>query len=79
MKHEIVVRAVWDGEAQVWVATSSDVQGLAIEADTIELLKGKVVPAIEDLIELNGIDSDLKEVPVRICSEESTKVLNPCH
>lgn len=79
MKHEIIVRAEWDDEAQVWVATSDDIQGLAIEADTIEMLKGKVVPAIEDLIETNGLDSELAEIPVKIRSEERTKVLNPCN
>ena len=54
MKHQIVVRATWDAEAQVWVATSDDIKGLAIEAATVELLEQKVVPAIQDLIDLNG-------------------------
>lgn len=78
MKHRIVVRALWDAEAGVWVASSDDVRGLSIEASTIEALKGKVVPAIADLIELNGVDSDLREIPVEIRAEEHTTVLNPC-
>ena len=61
MKFRIVVQALWDEEARVWVATSADIAGLAIEADTLERLTEKVIPAIEDLIELNGIATDLKE------------------
>jgi uncharacterized protein DUF1902 len=39
MKHStIIVRADWDDEAQVWVATSSDLEGLVTEAPTLEVL-----------------------------------------
>ena len=76
---QIVVRAIWDEEAEVWVASSDDIQGLAIEAPTVEALSGKLVPAIQDLIEANEIQSDLREIPVEIRSESRTKVLNPCY
>ena len=33
-----LIRADWDPEARVWVATSDDVPGLATEADTLEAL-----------------------------------------
>lgn len=33
------VRAEWDEEARVWVATSDDVPGLVTEADTVEDLE----------------------------------------
>lgn len=32
------IRAEWDDEAQVWVATSDDVPGLVTEAPSIEAL-----------------------------------------
>lgn len=51
----IIVRAEWDEEASVWVATSNDIDGLAVEADTLEALKTKVTDAICDLVEMNGI------------------------
>lgn len=51
----IVVHATWDDEANAWVATSNDIDGLAVEADTIEALEPKVKAALADLIELNGI------------------------
>ena len=79
MKHRIVVRAVWDDEARVWVASSEDVSGLALEAKTIEALQRKIAPAIEDLIELNGLEFDLREIPVEVRSEAHLTVINPAH
>ena len=73
----IFVRATWDGDAGVWVATSTDIDGLAVEAETHEALTEKVVAAVADLIELNGIDSDLPEIPVRVLSEDLRRVANP--
>lgn len=79
MKHvSIIVRAAWDEEAGVWVATSNDIDGLAVEAETVEALEKKVIAAISDLIELNGTDSDLPEIPVHIMAEHMAKIPNPC-
>lgn len=79
MKHvSITVRADWDDEANVWVATSADIDGLAVEAATIEELEPKVVAAICDLIELNGMDCDLSEIPVHIMAQQLAMVPNPC-
>ncbi len=58
-KLSIIVKAQWDEEARVWVATSDDIQGLAVEADTQEELGKKVLDAVQDLIECNGVESDL--------------------
>jgi hypothetical protein len=44
-----LVRAHWDGEARVWVATSEDVPGLVTEADTLEALHDKVLVMIPEL------------------------------
>ena len=80
MKHlSIFVRAEWDEVARVWVATSNDIAGLAVEAQTMEELNRKVTDAISDLIELNGVDSDLAEIPVHIIAEQLSRVPNPCH
>jgi predicted RNase H-like HicB family nuclease len=56
MLRSIIVRAIWDDEAQVWVATSEDVPGLVTGADSIEELRTKILPLIEELIELNNIE-----------------------
>ncbi|MBD2679680.1 MULTISPECIES: DUF1902 domain-containing protein [Nostoc] len=49
------VEAFWDKDAEVWVATSSDVPGLATEASSIEILTEKLRVMIPELIVLNGI------------------------
>ncbi len=78
MKHSsIIVRANWDEEAEVWIASSKDIDGLAGEAATLESLERKVVAAIGDLLELNGQAFDLPEIPVHIMSEHLAKVPNP--
>ena len=80
MQHvSIVVRADWDDDAKVWVATSQEIDGLAVEADTIEGLKEKIVNAICDLVELNGIDSSVASLPVHLMAEQLIQVPNPCH
>ena len=55
MKQQISCRveAFWDSEAEVWVATSVDVPGLATEADTIETLTQKLRQMIPELMLLN--------------------------
>ena len=34
----LIIKALWDDEADVWSASSNDVAGLAIEAPTTEAL-----------------------------------------
>ncbi|HET8700532.1 MAG TPA: DUF1902 domain-containing protein [Nitrococcus sp.] len=51
----IRIKAVWDPEAEVWVAESEDVPGLVTEADTIEALTDKLRVLIPELLEANGI------------------------
>jgi len=48
--NEYHVSAFWDEEAKVWVATSDDVPGLATEAETVELLLGKLRVMIPELL-----------------------------
>jgi hypothetical protein len=73
----IIVRATWDDEAEVWVATSNDIEGLAVESESMEKLQPKVMAAVADLLELNGVGSDLPEIPVHIIAEQVGKVPNP--
>ncbi len=50
-----VIRALWDDEASVWVATSDDVPGLVTEADTIEALCEKLHVMVPEMLALNGV------------------------
>jgi len=50
----LFVHAEWDDEAEVWVASSDDVPGLATEGSTIEGLIEKLKVMIPELLEANG-------------------------
>jgi predicted RNase H-like HicB family nuclease len=65
---KIEVRAEWDSEAQVWVASSDDVPGLITEAETLELLKAKLYVMIPELLEANGVlaEDKLREIPLSL-------------
>ncbi len=67
----ILVRAEWDDEAKVWVASSSDVEGLATEAATLEELRDKVLVMVGELAELNGLSSGLPEIPIHIMAGQT--------
>lgn len=70
----IIVRADWDDEAKVWVATSNDIDGLVIEADRMEELGPKLQAAILDLIEVNGVDLEGPEVPIFLHADQVLKL-----
>ena len=57
--HETALRVVarWDDEAGVWCASSTDVDGLAIEAATKEVLIERLKTVIPELLELNHTNS----------------------
>ena len=64
MKKVLFVRAEWDADAHVWVATSDDVPGLATEAPTLEALLAKLEHMVPELLEANGLEND--EVPFEL-------------
>lgn len=47
------IKAEWDDEASVWVATSQDMDGLAIEADSMDTLIERLKVVIPELMEAN--------------------------
>lgn len=57
------INAEWDEEAQVWVATSGDVDGLAVEASTIDALIERLKIVIPELMELNHKELTDFELP----------------
>lgn len=57
------VKAFWDEEAKVWVATSDDVPGLTTEADSVEALVEKLKIVIPELLEANHVTEDLVGIP----------------
>ena len=67
--HTYQIRAVWDEEASVWVATSDDVPGLVTESDTLEKLVKKLEVLIPELLEANDALPSTKEIPFEVLSE----------
>jgi predicted RNase H-like HicB family nuclease len=63
------VRAFWDKEARVWVATSEEVPGLVTEADTIEKLVEKLKVLIPELLEANEVSEGEGQVSFHLLSE----------
>jgi predicted RNase H-like HicB family nuclease len=59
------VRAEWDEEASVWVATSDDIPGLVTEEATMEVLIEKLKILIPELLEANGVHVD-QQVPFEV-------------
>jgi len=59
----LFIRAEWDEEALVWVATSDDVPGLATEDNNMERLIEKLKILIPELLEANGIVKEY-EIPI---------------
>ena len=62
----LFIRAEWDEEARVWVATSDDVPGLATEAATMEALIEKLRVMIPELLMANDTAFDEDEVPFEV-------------
>src|SRR5436853_7614729 len=58
MNREITIQARWDGEASVWLATSEDVPGLVVEADTWPAMINEVQLVLPQLLEVSGQGAD---------------------
>ena len=53
---ECNVSLIWDNEAFVWLASSTDVPGLALESGSLDALMERVKIAIPDLLNLKDTD-----------------------
>jgi len=72
MNSDITINARWDGEASVWIATSGDVPGLVVEADTWPAMIEEVRLVLPELLELSGQRSDKLSLTFR--AEEHLEV-----
>lgn len=74
LKYE--VSAFWDKKAQVWVAESESVPGLATEAETLEALTQKLRTLVPELLQLNRIieDTSVGEIEIEITSHRQETV-----
>jgi len=71
--HEYQITACWDEEAGVWTASSEDVQGLCLEAETLDGLISEASVLIPELLALNGQLSDNAAIPIpfRVTAERT--------
>ena len=60
------ISALWDDEANVWVATSEDVLGLATEADMLEALSQKLRAMVPELLQLNQVIPENEDILIAI-------------
>jgi Zn-finger nucleic acid-binding protein len=67
---ECNVSLQWDDEAYVWLASSNDVPGLALESGSLDALMERVKYAIPDLLELKGT-----ELKINFHAERMAEVL----
>ncbi len=69
MNKVLFIRAEWDDEANVWVATSDDVPGLATEADSMEELSAKLRIMVPELLDANGYPDGV-DVPYELLARK---------
>jgi predicted RNase H-like HicB family nuclease len=71
----IEVKAEWDAEAKVWVATSDDLPGLVTEAETVEALQKKLAIMVPELLEANGtLDAEVREIPLNLIAHREAMI-----
>ena len=75
----ILVRAEWDPEARVFVASSDDVPGLVAEGESPQALMDKLSVLVPELLQLNcrdvGSDDDeMREIPMYVIHQQMAKI-----
>ncbi len=71
-----LIHAQWDQEAEVWTATSDQVPGLAIEAETMEKLVKRLREVVPELVQLNQTTQAGEEIVFQLHSERR-EVIQP--
>jgi predicted RNase H-like HicB family nuclease len=67
----IVVKAAYDAEAAVWYVEASDVPGLHLEGESLEVLVAKVPDALADLL---ADSRPVRDIPVEVVAHARTRV-----
>ncbi|MCL1940649.1 MAG: DUF1902 domain-containing protein [Synergistaceae bacterium] len=69
---EYIIKLSWDAEAAVWIATSDDIQGLVLEAGSLDALIERVRFAAPEMLALN--ENIHQEMSICFISERHEKV-----
>lgn len=52
------IKLFWDNDAKVWIATSEDIPGLALESGSFDALIERVKYTLPEILELDDIKTD---------------------
>jgi len=66
MSREVTINARWDRKANVWLATSDDVPGLIIEAETWPSMIQETRAILPDLLDLQGVSATKLSLTFRV-------------
>jgi len=73
--NSIEIKAEWDPEANVWVASSDDLPGLVTEAETVEALQQKLAIMVPDLLEANGSTAtEIRSIPMNLIAHREAMI-----
>lgn len=64
------IRAAWDDQAKVWIATSDDVPGLCVQADTFDDLLEIATGLVPELLAENRVPTQAT-IPLHIVAERT--------
>ena len=67
------IHADWDAEAGVWIATSEDVLGLCVQAETFDELVEVVTALVPELLMENHVATPVL-IPIRVLAERTATV-----
>ncbi len=65
------IRAAWDDQAKVWIATSDDIPGLCIQADAFDDLIEIATGLAPELLAENRVSTQAT-IPLHIVAERTT-------
>ena len=69
-----IINVIWDSDAAVYIATSENVPGLALESGSFDALIEKVRVAVPELLQLNNNKADV--IDLTFLSERHCLVSN---
>lgn len=74
-ENQFLIKAFWDNEASVWVATSDDIPGLVTEASTDQELIDKLKIMIPELLSANNKLPESAEVSFSVNLSQRTETV----
>jgi hypothetical protein len=75
MSRPITIKARWDDLAKVWIATSDDVHGVVVEAETWPAMIEEASLVLPDLLEFSG--NPAEKLSLTFVAEEHLELAPP--